>query len=83
MRLRAVTPLPDCALRSAALRCAHAGAPGAGAVAKLVPLGLKVSMAEVRQKIGFGEPDEGEDVLTAPASGKLPAAKTDDAIAKG
>ncbi|MBN9504930.1 MAG: DUF935 domain-containing protein [Altererythrobacter sp.] len=32
-------------------------------LAQLVPLGLKVSQAEIRDKFGLSEPDEGEDVL--------------------
>lgn len=34
---------------------------------QLVPLGLKVQMSEVRDKLGFAEPEEGAEVLTAPA----------------
>jgi phage gp29-like protein len=36
----------------------------------LVPLGLKVSMREAREKIGFGEPDADEELLAAPAADK-------------
>lgn len=44
---------------------------------KLVPLGLKVSSSEVRDKFGLSEPTAGEDVLHAPAQpangdGQLP-----------
>jgi phage gp29-like protein len=35
-------------------------------LAALVPLGLKVSMREAREKIGFGEPDGDEELLAAP-----------------
>ncbi len=35
----------------------------ADALAKLVPLGLKVSMAEVRDKLGLSDPDPDEEVL--------------------
>jgi phage gp29-like protein len=38
------------------------------ALGVLVPLGLKVSMREAREKIGFGEPDKDEDLLAAPAA---------------
>jgi len=40
----------------------------------LVPLGLKVSMREVREKVGFGEPDPDEELLAAP-QGKQSAGK--------
>ncbi|WP_245884242.1 DUF935 domain-containing protein [Hartmannibacter diazotrophicus] len=36
-------------------------------VARLVPLGLKVSQREMRDKLGLGEPEDGEELL-APAS---------------
>lgn len=36
-------------------------------VAKLVPLGLKVSQREMREKLALSEPEAGEDLLTAPA----------------
>jgi len=35
-------------------------------VAKLVPLGLKVSMSTMRDKIGVPDPDEDEELLVAP-----------------
>ncbi|ODR93535.1 hypothetical protein AUC70_11770 [Methyloceanibacter stevinii] len=35
---------------------------------KLVPLGFRVSMQEVRDKFGWSEPNEGDEVLTAPAA---------------
>ncbi len=34
----------------------------------LVPMGLRVAMADVRKKVGFTEPDDGAEVLTAPAA---------------
>jgi phage gp29-like protein len=34
---------------------------------KLVPLGLKVQMSDVRDRLGFSDPDEGAEVLIAPA----------------
>ena len=34
----------------------------------LVPLGLKVQMSEVRDRIGFADPDEGAELLAAPAA---------------
>lgn len=40
----------------------------ADALQKLVPLGLKVQSSEVRDKMGFAEPDEGAEVLGAPAA---------------
>jgi phage gp29-like protein len=36
------------------------------ALAKLVPVGLRVSAQEVREKIGVREPEDGEEVLEAP-----------------
>ena len=44
----------------------------ADALAKLVPVGLKVSQAEVRRKIGMGEPDDDSDLLAAPAPAAPP-----------
>lgn len=38
------------------------------AVERLVPLGLRVSMPEVRERIGFENPEEGVEVLTPPTS---------------
>lgn len=42
------------------------------ALAKLVPLGLRVQMSEVRDRMGFAEPDANSEVLGAPkpADGK-------------
>lgn len=37
------------------------------ALAKLVPIGLKVKQSEVRQKIGAADPEDGDDLLGAPA----------------
>ena len=49
----------------------------------LVPLGLKVSMREVRERVGFGEPDEGEEVLTAPVAAKPAKPETIGSLDKG
>jgi phage gp29-like protein len=46
------------------------------ALSALVPLGLKVSAREARQKVGFSEPDEGEELLQAPAGAKPGKAET-------
>jgi len=46
----------------------------------LVPLGLKVSMREAREKIGFGEPDAEEELLKAPEGAKPKAAQTPSAL---
>lgn len=45
----------------------------ADGVAKLVPLGLKVSQRELRSKFGLSEPEADEDIL-APAAAPAPAA---------
>ncbi len=37
------------------------------AVARLVPLGLKVSQRQMRDKLALSEPEAGEELLTAPA----------------
>jgi phage gp29-like protein len=37
-------------------------------LAKLVPVGLKVQMSEVRDRFGYSTPDEGAEVLTPPAA---------------
>ena len=42
-------------------------------LAQLVPLGLKVSQSEVRDKFGLGDPASSDDLLTAPAKAALPA----------
>lgn len=51
------------------------------ALAKLVPLGLKVQQSEVRDKIGFADPDKDADVLapaaqTPPTTALPPALQT-------
>ena len=38
------------------------------ALEKLVPLGLKVSMSDIRSKLALDEPDDDAEVLTAPAA---------------
>lgn len=38
------------------------------ALTKLVPLGLRVQLAEVREKMGLSEPGDDDDVLAAPAA---------------
>lgn len=43
------------------------------ALEKLVPLGLRVSMTEVRDTYGFADPDPADEVLTAPSAAPLPA----------
>ena len=40
------------------------------ALAKLVPLGLRVGEAEVRDKLGFGKPEDGDEVLGATDGGE-------------
>ncbi|MGQ0621347.1 MAG: DUF935 domain-containing protein [Panacagrimonas sp.] len=44
---------------------------------KLVPMGLKVSMATVRDKLGLPDPDGDEELLTAPAPPPSPGAGGD------
>lgn len=44
------------------------------ALAKLVPLGLKVQSSEVRDRIGFADPDEGAEVLGAQPAPENPPA---------
>jgi phage gp29-like protein len=46
----------------------------AEALSKLVPVGLRVSAAQVREKIGFSEPKEGDEIMQAPAPVAPPAA---------
>ena len=50
------------------------------AVSRLVPLGLRVSQREMRERVGLGEPEDGEDLLTpakvqdpSPATPAIPA----------
>ena len=40
------------------------------AVQALVPMGLKVGVKTIRERVGLPEPEEGEEVLTAPAAEK-------------
>jgi phage gp29-like protein len=54
----------------------------AGAVEKLVPLGLKVSQREMRGKIGLSEPIAGEDLLVAPAKQQVPVEVRSDPPAR-
>lgn len=42
------------------------------AAAKLVPLGFKVAQANIRSIVGFDDPQDGDDLLTAPAPGAPP-----------
>lgn len=55
------------------------------ALAKLVPLGLKVQQSVVRDKIGLPDPEEDSDLLTPPATPPSPFAppppKPDDPLA--
>jgi phage gp29-like protein len=44
------------------------------ALEKLVPLGLRVQMSEVRDRMGFGEPDAGAEVLIPPKPAEMPPA---------
>ena len=39
----------------------------------LVPMGLRVSMAEVRDRIGLSDPAKGDEILTAPSAVSPPA----------
>lgn len=54
------------------------------ALERLVPLGLKVQMSEVRDRLGFAEPDAGAEVLFAGKSeqkpGSEPPARPADAL---
>jgi len=45
------------------------------ALARLVPIGLKVKMAEVREKIGMSEPEDGDDLLEPPKAPDAPQNK--------
>ena len=57
------------------------------ALGTLVPLGLKVKQAEIREKVGLSDPQDGDELLTPPAASAMPpvegkpepktAAKTD------
>jgi len=47
----------------------------AESLSKLVPLGLRVGQAEIRDKFGLSEPGEGEAVLVRPAAPTPPAAE--------
>lgn len=47
-------------------------------VAKLVPLGLKVGMSTMRDKIGLPDPDDDEELLTPPAKAKAKAEEEDE-----
>jgi phage gp29-like protein len=42
------------------------------ALGRLVPLGLKVRQDEVRETLGLTDPDEGDEVLSAPAKPEAP-----------
>lgn len=44
----------------------------------LVPFGLRVKAAEVREKIGLSDPDEDDEVLVAPKKSEPEAETTDD-----
>jgi phage gp29-like protein len=54
----------------------------ADALAKLVPVGLRVSESEVRAKIGLSEPDDKDDVLGAPPAAEPGTGKDDTATAR-
>lgn len=47
----------------------------AGALAVTVPLGLKVSQNEVREKMGLSDPDDDDELLTPPPVNTPPKAK--------
>lgn len=49
------------------------------ALAKLVPLGLKVEMSEVRDRLGFADPKPGAEVLSGPAKPENPSSVSPDA----
>ncbi len=51
-------------------------------VARLVPLGLKVGMSTMRDRLGLPEPDKGEELLGAPKAAE-PDADDADADAEG
>ncbi|ADZ72412.1 DUF935 domain-containing protein [Polymorphum gilvum] len=48
------------------------------ALTKLVPLGLRVSSSEVRDKVGLGAPKDEDDVLRAPGAGQPEATPSGD-----
>lgn len=49
------------------------------ALSALVPLGLKVGMSEVRDRLGYPDPDAGEECLGASPSTSTPAPAAEDA----
>ncbi|ORE85584.1 hypothetical protein ATO4_26447 [Aurantimonas sp. 22II-16-19i] len=52
------------------------------AVSVLVPLGLKVSQREMRERVGLSEPEKDEELLGVPTA-TAPGSKPDDKSAKG
>jgi len=46
------------------------------ALGTLVPLGLKVKQAEIREKVGLSDPQEGDELLTPPATSATPTVET-------
>lgn len=42
------------------------------ALGTLVPLGLKVKQAEIREKVGLSDPQDGDELLTPPAASATP-----------
>ncbi|SMF85343.1 Mu-like prophage protein gp29 [Tistlia consotensis] len=52
-----------------------------GALEKLVPLGLKVQMSEVRDKLGFADPEKDAELLAPPAATPAPPAAEPPALA--
>ncbi len=42
------------------------------ALGTLVPLGLKVKQAEIREKVGLSDPQDGDELLTPPAAASTP-----------
>lgn len=55
----------------------------ADALGTLVPLGLKVQMSEVRDRMGFAEPDAGAELLGAPKPADPPQSPASDVLAPG
>ena len=47
----------------------------ASVLARLVPLGLRVREADVRARLGYGEPADGDAVLRAPGNAAGPPGK--------